>query len=102
MGVHSACTNPPFPRQVRRQAAALRRRLHRHGLQRAHSPATGLRVRAGNEEEGGAAVALKKVPSVELECSGAVKKTGLALEAQSSAPPSLNTAPRGRVESDNH
>ena len=40
---------PAFSRGVRRQAAALRRQLHRHGVQRAASHRARLRVRTGDE-----------------------------------------------------
>ena len=48
---------PPaaIPARVRAEAAALRRRLHRHRVQRADAPAPGLCVRAGDEEADAAA-----------------------------------------------
>src|SRR5260221_203548 len=48
--------------RLRAETAALRRRFHRSGVQRAEAPATGLRVRAGDEEAhaaAGAAVSLQ-------------------------------------------
>ena len=41
---------PPFPPGFDLEAAAVRRRLHRHRVQRAHAVAPGLRLRAGDEE----------------------------------------------------
>ena len=39
---------PPFPERVRGEAGALRRELHRHGLQRAAADRARVRVRAGH------------------------------------------------------
>ena len=41
---------PPFPEGFDAQAGALRRQLHRHGVQRAAADRAGVRVRAGDEE----------------------------------------------------
>ncbi len=43
-------TAAPFPDGLRREARAVRRQLHRHGVQRAAADRAGLRLRAGDEE----------------------------------------------------
>ncbi len=43
------------PGRLQRQGPALRRELHRHGLQRAAADRTGLRLRAGDQAPGGSA-----------------------------------------------
>ena len=40
---------PPFPDGLRREAGAVRRQLHRHGVQRAAADRAGVRVRAGHK-----------------------------------------------------
>jgi Asp-tRNA(Asn)/Glu-tRNA(Gln) amidotransferase A subunit family amidase len=47
--------HPALPRRIRRPAGAVRRELHRDGVQRADAAPAGVRLRAGDEAQGPAA-----------------------------------------------